>query len=197
MFYRCLMFWGGVKYTLLYYIFPRLLLWPNKFPSGFYGALWSLQMRAPLKTTIELNSSGIMLCLWHRQHKWRNHQLYGVNFILGNDILSVLKWTSDVNDKCVCLANKLSRSRVEWESKKESEDTAKQIDLTRCRFTEQTVESRPGNSEADRRNAHTRTSSPQKYTSASKELYSLMNMHTHKNICPQQNGKTREALCHR
>lgn len=57
----------------------------------------------------------------------------------------------------MCMFNQQSVLQLSGmrEQGREREDTAKQIDLTRCRFTEQTVESRPGNSEAGRRNEHT------------------------------------------
>lgn len=164
MFYHCPILYRGVKWT--YISQSAALMSHNRFLQ-VCGPFWLLQVWVPLKTPTDLlfflHSKHFRihtvfmndLHFWLRQHKWRNHQLYGVNFILGNDIC-IVKWTSGVNDKCVCFTNNLSCSRVEWESEGEGEDTAKQIDLTRCRFREQTVESRPRNSKGSE-GTHTHT----------------------------------------
>ncbi len=119
MFYQRLIFleaWSGLIF------FPVCcfdVTWQISF--RFYGALWSLQMWAPLKMAIYLNScssSGIMLCLWVIHIYDTDSIKEGIiNFMEWTsywEIIYVLKWTSDVNDKCVCLANNLSRSRVQW-----------------------------------------------------------------------------------
>lgn len=90
-------------------------------------------MWAPLKMAIDLyscSSLGIKLCLWvihiYDTDSINEEIIDFMEWTSYWEIIYVLKWTSDVNDKCVCLANSLSRSRMqmsEWERERRYSET--------------------------------------------------------------------------